>query len=399
MPILSSPRSASPVFPPWPSYTQEEIHRVAAVLSSNKVNYWTGQEGRLFEKEFAAAVGCRFGVALSNGSVALELALRSLGIGPGDEVIVPARSFIASASCVILCGATPVFADIDRNSQNLTSRSIEKAMSRRTKAIICVHLAGWPCEMDKILALADTRGIKVIEDCAQAHGSKYKQRSVGSWGHVAAWSFCQDKIMTTGGEGGFLTTNSEMIWQIAWSYKDHGKSWHILENQKAGHGFQWVHESVGTNFRMTEIQAAIGRIQIGRLPDWVKRRRQNAQVLNDRFRAVEGLRTTEPPPECYHSYYKYYVFIKDEVLSKDWNRDRIIRHLQRDGIPVITGICPEIYAEKAFMKSESHPPTPLPTAKDLGETSLMLPVHPTMKADHMHKIADSVVRVVSKAMV
>ena len=198
-------------FPSWPCFTHDEAKAVADVLLSNRVNYWTGNEGREFEREFAEAVGCTHAVAVANGTVALELALKVLGVGNGDEVIVTPRTFMASASAIVNAGAKPVFADVDRESQNITADSIRPVLTERTRAIICVHLAGWPCDMDPIMDLAAERGLWVIEDCAQAHGARYKGRSVGSLGHVAAWSFCQDKIMTTGGEGGMLTTNDPEI--------------------------------------------------------------------------------------------------------------------------------------------------------------------------------------------
>ena len=198
-------------FSPWPSFTVEEADAARAVLLSNKVNYWTGTECRNFETEFAAWCGTAHAVALANGTLALDVALKALGIGPGDEVVVTPRTFMASISCVVTAGATPVFADVDPDSGNLTAATIAAVLTPRTRAVIVVHLAGWPCDMDPIMALADQHGLKVIEDCAQAHGARYKGRSVGCMGHVGAWSFCQDKIMTTGGEGGMVTTNDAEI--------------------------------------------------------------------------------------------------------------------------------------------------------------------------------------------
>ncbi len=210
--------------PPWPSFTSEEASAVSRVLLSNRVNYWTGTEGRDFETEFAAWAGSRRAIAVANGTLALDLALVGLGVAAGDEVIVTPRSFIASVSCVVNAGATPIFVDVDPDSGNLSVETIERGLSSRTKAIIPVHLSGWPCDMAPIMELARARGISVVEDCAQAHGARYHGRSVGSIGDVGAWSFCQDKIMTTGGEGGMVTTDDEALWSRMWSYKDHGKS-------------------------------------------------------------------------------------------------------------------------------------------------------------------------------
>src|SRR6516165_10384204 len=276
-------------FAPWPSFAADEIEAEVKGLKSGKINYRTGEQGRLFEEEFAALAGSQHAVAVANGTVALELALCALGIGAGDEVIVPSRTFIASASCVVMRGALPVIADVDATSGNLSVETIRPLLSARTKAIIAVHLAGWPSDMDAIVALARERGIKVIEDCAQAHGATYKGRSVGSLGDAAAFSFCQDKIMTTG-EGGMLTINDEAAWERAVSFRDHGTRHDALGSQKDSRGrFQWVHDSFGTNWRLTEMQSAIGRAQLRKLPRWVEARRNNAAILTRGLADCPGL--------------------------------------------------------------------------------------------------------------
>jgi hypothetical protein len=370
---------------------------VASVLSSGRVNYWTGEEGRLFENEFAAAVGCAHGVALMNGSVALDAALKACGVGPGDEVVVTPHSFVASASSVVLVGARPVFADVDPDSQNLTAETIEAVVTPRTRAVIVVHLAGWLCEMDEIMDLARARNFTVIEDCAQAHGARYRDRPAGSIGHCAAWSFCQDKIMTTGGEGGMLTTNDSEIWERGWSFKDHGRSYDAVFHCEHPPGFRWFIESFGTNLRMTEMQAALGRVQLRMLPEWVAARRRNASILAQRFSRLHALRVTEPPAHIHHPYYKYYVFVRPERLRAGWFRDRLLVEIERRGVPVGVGVCPEIYREKAFVKTGFVPPERLPVARELGETSLMFPVHPTLTAEHMEAMADVVQEVVAEA--
>jgi len=185
--------------PSWPVFDKAELDAAREVLTSGQVNYWTGGHGRAFEREFAAAAGTTYAVAVANGTVALELALRSLEIGPGHEVIVPAATFIATASAVVRCGATPVIADVDVHTQCLTRETIEPRVTSRTRAIIVVHLAGHPAELAPVLRLAEARKIRVVEDCAQAHGARYFGQPVGSFGDIAAWSFCQDKIMTTAG--------------------------------------------------------------------------------------------------------------------------------------------------------------------------------------------------------
>jgi dTDP-4-amino-4,6-dideoxygalactose transaminase len=368
-------------FAAWPFFEADEIAAVARVLQSGKANYKTGEEGRRFEEEFAAAAGCKHGVAVANGTVALELALHALGIGAGDEVVVPSRTFIASASCVVMRGARPVIADVDTASQNLTAETARAALSERTKAIIAVHLAGWPCDMDSIVRLAQERGIKVIEDCAQAHGATYKGRPVGSLGDAAAFSFCQDKIMTTGGEGGMVTTNDGAVWERAKSFRDHGTN-DDTSDGKDSCGFRWVHDSFGTNWRMTEMQSAIGRAQLRKLPGWVATRRRNAAVLTSRLANCPGLRVTAPPQEIEHSFYKYCVLVRRECLRAGYDRDRIMAAMNAEGVPCYSGICSEIYLEKAFPE-EWRPRTRLTVAQELGETSLMLLVHPTLSEQDM----------------
>jgi hypothetical protein len=379
-------------FPPWPSFTVEEAEAVQGVLLSNKVNYWTGTEGREFEKDFADFCCVKHAIALANGTVALELALYALGIGPGDEVITTSRTFIASASCIVMRGATPVIADVDPLSQNITVETIRPLITPRTKAIIAVHLAGWPCDMGPIMALAREHGLKVIEDCAQCHGASYKGRLVGSLGDAAAFSFCQDKIMTTGGEGGMLVTNDTALWEKAWAFKDHGKSYDAVYHHQHPPGFRWLHESFGTNWRLTEMQSAIGRIQLRRLPEWVAARRQHAAVLNEAFAEIPALRLTLPPAEVTHSYYKYYVFVRPDRLNAGWNRDRIMNALVAAGIPCYSGSCSEIYQERAFLDAGFGPANLLPVAHELGQTSLMFLVHPTLNKQCM----DDTVREVKK---
>ena len=389
-PIRTSP------FSPWPHFEDDVIEAAAKVLRSGKVNYWTGEEGKQFENEFAEAVGSEYGIALANGTVALELALHSLGIGSGDEVVVASRTFIASASCIVMCGATPVMADVDADSQNVTAETIRAVLTPRTSAIITVHLAGWPCDMDPILRLAQEHGLKIIEDCAQAHGALYKQRPVGSFGDIGAFSFCQDKIMTTGGEGGMVVTNDVNLYERAWSFKDHGKSYDAVHRRSHPPGFRWLHENFGTNWRMTEMQSAMGRVLLRKLPSWVEIRRGHAALLTEHFQQLPGLRVTPPPEEVYHSYYKYYVFVRPDRLKSRWDRDRIMNAVAAEGIPCLSGSCSEIYLEKAFTE-ELRPPERLPVAKELGETSLMFLVHPTLPADDMLDTCRAVEKVMEAA--
>ena len=402
-------------FASWPSFDDEEAEAVKRVLLSNKVNYWTGQEGRLFETEFAKWCGTTHAVAVMNGTVALDLALHALGISRGDEVIVTPRTFIASVSCIVNAGATPIFADVDRESGNITAQSIAKVITSKTRAIICVHLAGWPCDMDPIMDLAKQFNLKVIEDCAQAHGAKYKGRSVGSIGDIGAWSFCQDKIMTTGGEGGMVTTNDESLWRVMWAYKDHGKSYEAVYEREHAPGFRWLHESFGTNWRMLEMQAAIGRIQLKRMLEWTKHRNENAKMLDAQLQAFSGdggiIRLpqfacincegkefcTEVSKGCTHAYYKYYLYLNPNQLAEGWSRDQIIEAVNQERVPCFSGSCSEVYLEKAFENSPFRPTQRLAVARELGESSLMLLIHPTLDSKAILEAGKVVASVLDRA--
>jgi dTDP-4-amino-4,6-dideoxygalactose transaminase len=386
----------------WPSFTDEEALAVRNVLLSNKVNYWTGMESREFEKEFAAWCGNSHAVALANGTVALDVALKALGIGVGDEVVVTPRTFIASISCVVNAGATPVFADVDPNSGNISAETIAPVITGKTKAIIPVHLGGFPCDMNPIMDLAEKHGLKVIEDCAQAHGARYKGRSVGSIGHIGAWSFCQDKIMTTGGEGGMVTTNDPDLWSKMWSYKDHGKSYGAVYNRAHPPGFRWLHESFGTNWRMLEMQAVIGRIQLKRMADWTAKRTKNANAIWDACSKHSAIRVPvfeSHGDDSLHAHYKCYVYVNQDRLKGGWTRNKIIEEINALGVPCYQGSCSEVYLEKAFDETGWRPESRLNIAKSLGETSLMFLVHPTLTEDEILRACgaiDSVLVKVSK---
>lgn len=378
-------------FSPWPSFTSEEASAVHDVLLSNRVNYWTGRHAREFEKEFASWAGTQYAVALANGTLALDVALHALGIGMGDEVIVTPRTFIASVSCVVNAGATPVFADVDENSGNITASTIAKVLTPKTKAIIAVHLAGYPCDMDPIMALAEMHNLKVIEDCAQAHGAKYKGRSVGSIGHVGAWSFCQDKVMTTGGEGGMVTTSDEGLWRCMWSFKDHGKSYEAVYERHHPPGFRWLHESFGTNWRMMEMQAVIGRIQLKRLGDWTKQRARHAAEVWAACAKHPVVRVPvfdDHGGGSVHAHYKCYVYINKVHLAKGWSRDRIIEEITSQGVPCYQGSCSEVYLEKCFDQTGWRPKSRLPVAQELGESSLMFLVHPSLSDQEIKRTCD-----------
>ena len=381
----------------WPHFDEEQISAVAAVLRSGRVNYWTGTIGREFEREYATYLGRRQAIALTNGTVALELALEAFGIGQGDEVVVPARTYVASASCAVMRGAVPVVADVDLDSQCLTAESIEAVLTARTRAVIVVHLGGWPADMDPIMDLARRRNLIVIEDCAQAHGAFYKGRPVGSIGHAGAFSFCQDKIITTGGEGGLLALDDEVAWRRAWAFKDIGRSYEAVYERQHPPGFRWLTESFGTNWRMTEMQAAIGRIQLRRLPEWQSARARNASILREALKGLSALRIPQVSPSDVHAYYRFYAFVRPERLALGWSRDRILEEIERAGIPCGVGSCSEIYLERAFADRGWGPSTRLPVAKELGETSIMFLVHPTLADSEVESMGQVILNVVESA--
>ena len=377
----------------WPFYADDEISAVTALLRSGRVNQWTGPDVFAFEKECAERFGGGRAIALANGSVALELALRAFGIGPGDEVIVSPRSFVASASCVRLVGATPVFADVDPDSGNVTAQSIASVLSERTRAIIPVHLAGWPADMPAIMDVVRGSVVKVIEDCAQAHGAEFAHRSVGSFGDAAAFSFCQDKIISTGGEGGLLTIRDPQAWDWAWSFKDHGKDYAKSTTPRAeANLFRWVHERVGTNWRLTGPQAAIGRVQLRKLESWRETRKRNAHIWAEALSQVSGLRVPLPAnPSLRHAFYKLYFYVEggsDEDAAM--LRSEFLGRSTAANLRVFSGSCSEIYLEEAF----SDLPRPeCPVSHSLGARSLMVEVHPTLRTDLLKRRADALAQI------
>ena len=383
-------------FEPWPSFTQEEADAVSRVILSNKVNYWTGTECREFEKEFAAYTQTKYAVALMNGTVALDVALKALNIGAGDDVIVTSRTFLASASAIVTAGANPIFADVELDSQNISRRTIEAVLTPNTKAIICVHLAGWMCDMDPIMALAKEKGLYVIEDCAQAHGAMYKGKPAGSVGHIGAWSFCQDKIMTTGGEGGMVTTNDERLWKKMWAYKDHGKDFDSVYNKQHPPGFRWLHDSFGTTWRMLEVQAVIGRIQLKRMADWTAQRNKNMQFVLDSFGDTPFFTVHKPSEDYVHAAYKCYVQVNLQALPEGWTRDRIMQVINDQQVPCYSGSCSEVYLEKAFDNTPWRPKVRLKNAVNLGESSLMFLVHPTLSENSLERCRQAIKHVIQQ---
>ena len=381
----------------WPFYAEDEIASVAEVLRSGKVNQWTGSDVLAFEQACVDRFGGGQGIALANGSVALDLALLALEIGPGDEVVVTPRTFVASAFCVMLAGATPVFADVDSDSGNVTSETIARVLTDRTRAIIPVHLAGWPAEMPGIMELARSRGIKVIEDCAQAHGATIDGQSVGSFGDAAAFSFCQDKIISTGGEGGFVSFRDPDAADWARSFKDHGKNWDKVCAPGGLPGeFRWLHDHVGTHWRLTGSQAAIGSKQLGKLEEWVATRTRHAQIWSDALTGLRGVRIPQPRAGLRHALYKLYFQLDVPDADASRLRQEVLRRATEAGLRLFSGSCSEVYLEEAF----SELPRPdCPVARRLGQTSLMVEVHPTLRQDLLERRAERLRAIIEDVVV
>lgn len=394
-----TPVRTSPM-PSWPAPGEAEVAAVTEVLRSGRLNYWTGTEGRSLETEYAEQTGRSHAVAVANGTLALELALRSLCVGAGDEVVVPARTFIATASAVVSVGATPVIADIDRNSSNLTASTVEPVLTDRTRAIVPVHLGGWPVDMDPLAALAQSRDLLVVEDCAQAHGGAYHGRPVGSLGSdAAAFSFCQDKLIPVG-DGGLLLLDDPEAYARAWAYKDHGKSLAKVVDSEFMHaspGFKWLHDGFGSNWRLDEMSAAVARVGLVRLPEWHAARTRNALQLAHGLQGIDGLRIPLPPDGFEHAFYRLYAYVRPELLAAGWNRDRIVAAVGAEGVGCQYGTCAEIYREKAFAREGLGPARRLPVAAEIHETSLAFFVHPTLGPRDIEDTVDAVRKVMQVA--
>ncbi len=384
----------------WPIFDKDEINITTDILHSGKVNYWTGNQGKLFEQEFANYHGVKYSIALANGTLALELALSSFNIGNGDEVIVPSRTYIATASSVFVVGAKPIVADVDRQSGNISVETIKSVKTKKTKAIIVVHIAGWPCDMQSIMSYAKKNNLIVIEDCAQAHGAEINTKKVGSFGDASAFSFCQDKIMTTCGEGGMVLFKNKAQWLKAWSFKDHGKSYKAVHKKDKSLGFKWLVESFGSNYRMTEIQSAVGRLQLKKLDKWLSIRQKNADFLDAFFKKFDSfIRVPEVPKHLKHARYKYYIYLNSQMMKKNFSRDRIIKEFNKNHVPCFSGSCSEIYLEKAFKKSGLSPKKRHVNAKELGETSLTFLIDPAVSKSDLRHLCDVGESIFKKAFI
>ena len=388
-------------YAPWPTYADDEIRAVESVLRSGRVNYWTGAEGRAFEHEFARFTGVNHALFVANGTVALEIALRALDLPPGSEVVTTPRTFIATAAAIVSANLKPVFADVDPESGNITVDAVRAVLSTETVAVLVVHLGGWPAELVGLRAFCDAAGLALIEDCSQAHGARIGGRHVGTFGDLATWSFCQDKIITTGGEGGMIATNDEYLWRRMWALKDHGKSWEAVFEREHPPGFRWLHESFGTNGRGTEMQAAIGRVQYRKLEGWHEERRNNAEVLAAHLSKIEGVSVPMPTNMYEHAFYRLYAYLDESIAPDGQARDRIVHEVtSAGGVPIFSGACSEVYLELAFAALGDFHEGYLPVAHRLGEQSIAFLVHPGLSQEDLATVAEKVSKALdSKAAV
>ncbi len=368
----------------WPNFSPKELNAVSSVLKSRKVNYLSGVYGKLFEKNFSIYHKLNYCLAVSNGSIAIELVLKSLSLKPKDEVIVTSKSFIASASSVVLTGSKPIFCDVNIDSQNIDINKILKVYSNKTKAIICVHLGGWPCEMDSIVKFCKEKKLFLIEDCSQAHGAQYKGKYVGSFGDYAAWSFCNDKIISTGGEGGMISTKNKKNYLKLWSLKDHGKNFYKIKNNN-NFSFKYIHDSFGSNNRLTEMQSVLGIIQLDLLKQRLKIRNRNATLYRKKLSVIKSLIIPQHPKYMYNAYYRLYLRLNFSKIKKNWNKNKILSNLNKLGFKCSEGACSEIYREKAFLKNNLNPPKKLNNAKELSKSSFCVLVDHTISIKYINE--------------
>jgi dTDP-4-amino-4,6-dideoxygalactose transaminase len=402
--------------PGWPQFSEKGKKAILQPLESGQVNYWTGTRGMEFEEKWAAFHGVQFAISCNSGTSALHTALAAMGIGPGDEVIVPSYTFIASSFCVVQAGAIPVFADVNKNDHCISPKDIEKKITKRTKAIIPVHLYGNICDMDPIMALAKKHKLLVLEDCAQAHGGTYKGRKVGTIGHAGAFSFCQSKSFTTGGEGGAVITDDEEIgWQCR-SFRDHGydvrERMRLLELEAK---LPYIHNRVGYNYRLTEMQSILGIYELERFENWnLKNRQRNGQILIDELSNVPQIMYLPVHNEKRRN--GFFVFPMTLDLKKlNCDIKTFLAALTAEGVPNHPVFWPQCYAERAyrehngfgakakfpFRSKEYTTPASVQYKNVVCENAawhqdrtFITVVHPTLGVSHMKQIARGIKKVI-----
>lgn len=379
----------------WPNYDVNILTKITTLLQSGKTNYLVGKEGLLFEKNFSKFYKIKYANAVANASLGLELSLLSLNLNKGDEVIVTPRSYHSSVSCVIRAGLTPVFADIDRQTMNICPKSIRKNISKKTKAIICVHLYGMPCKMNDIIKLSKEYKIKVIEDCSQAHGSKIGRKYVGSFGDISVFSYCQDKIISTGGEGGMIATNNKKLNDKIWSLKEIGKNKDkFIKINSLSNNFPYVHDTIGTNARITEIQSCIGNYQLKKLKNYIRVRNENAKIFFNKLKNCKYLIIPNHNSQIIHSYYRYTVIINNKKLS----RSILMKNLKKKGVTCTVGGCPTIYNERYFVKNFNINKKNYPNAEYLKNRTLSFLVDQTINKKDIKKVCSILLDQINKIL-
>jgi dTDP-4-amino-4,6-dideoxygalactose transaminase len=367
--IDGGPKTVTNKLTGWPQFDENAIRAVEAVLRSGKVNYWTGPNGMEFEKKFAAWQGSKYAVSVATGTAALHVCLSALGIGPGDEVIVPSYTFIATSFSVVQAGAIPRFADVNREDHCISIASAEKLVTPRTKAIIPVHLYGNVCDMDQIDAFAKKHNLHVIEDNAEAFGGFYKGRKTGTIGRMAGASFCQNKTFTTGGEGGMVTTDDEELAWKARSFRDHGydvkQRLSLLELEQK---LPYIHNLVGWNYRMTEMQSAVGLAELARMDTWnMPRRRRNAQILVNALQTSRRIKYFPiDTPERRNGW--YVLAFSLDVESMKCDIQQFVAAVSAEGAPVWKVFWPQCHTERAFQEHNAFGRTGFPfTSKEYAD--------------------------------
>ena len=377
-------------WPAWPVYDEAEIELIAQILRSGKTHFRHSNVSADFEKRFAEWNGTKHAICCNSGTSAIHMALAAGGVGPGDEVIVPPRTFIGTVSPVLYLNAVPVFADINPRTHNIAPDAIRGAVTERTKAIVPVHLAGLPCAMDEIMTIADEHGLLVVEDCAQAHGAEHNGRKVGAIGHVNAFSMQDSKILNTTGDGGMVTTDSDEYAEFCRQFRNHG----FLTTRKLDDLDVYIHPNMGYNYRMTEIQAAVGLKAMDRVDGYIATRRRNAAALTRAIEDVDGLLPMAEPPGCTCTYYRYYCTMEPDRFTTD--RNAFVRALLAEGVAANLGTSAELYLQEFFQKKAAHSWDPriydgdvdyarlaCPAAREVGRTTFGLEVAPPATEEDM----------------
>jgi len=413
--IHGGPKAVRNTLIGWPRFDDATINAVVEVLKSGKVNYWTGPKGMEFEKRFARWQGSRYAVSVATGTAALHVSLSALGIGPGDEVIVPSYTFIATSFSVVQAGAIPRFADVNLDDHCISLESAERLVNERTRAIIPVHLYGNVCDLDRVVAFAKKHNLLVIEDNAEAYGGEYKGKKTGTIGRMAAASFCQNKTFTTGGEGGMVTTDDEDLAWKARSFRDHGydvkERLNLLELEQK---LPYIHNMVGFNFRMTEMQSAIGLSELDRIDTWnFPARRRNAYILINRLKKHPQVKYFPvDTPERRNGWYVLAFSLDIENMKCDIAE--FVKAAGAEGVPCWKVFWPQCHTENAFTgknafgrsgfpftskeytdpKSADYSAVEVPNARWHEKHTFTCFAFPTASEDDMEQIADALEKVI-----